>query len=68
MRTDRERKAREKKELEKMRYSKEGARRGGGEAGQRSKQGGERKREKGDEKRESKLERMSVVSRETKQK
>lgn len=39
MRTDKERKAREKKELEKMRYSEEGARLGV-EAGQRSKQGG----------------------------
>lgn len=39
MRTDKERKAREKKELEKMRYCEEGARLGV-EAGQRSKQGG----------------------------
>lgn len=43
LRTDKERKAREQKELEKMRYSEEGVRRGV-EAGQRSKQGGERKR------------------------
>lgn len=39
LRTDKERKAREKKELEKMRYCEEGARLGV-EAGQRSKQGG----------------------------
>lgn len=59
-----------KKELEKMRYSEEGARRrgkvrGGVEAVQRSKLGGERKR---GWKRKSEPERMRAVSGETKQK